>query len=616
VLRRRLAIVIALSILAGIALTRLEAKPAQAAGCRDVLFVGARGSGEPYTPRNQGMGDIVGPLFRSAKQQLPGTGFRGYGLTYEARAIFPLDVDALLRSASSGEDLAVAQIELAVKACPNQRLVLAGYSQGAWVLGDVLGRLSLQAQQRIAAVALFGDPLFVPSPPTTVGGAPSRVGVLATQAPRTPYIPARFGALTRSYCRIHDPVCNYQKRYLALCSLPFDLGSACEHFHYADAGEEVDDAAVFVVAKLRRPVTASAGWPQLHYSADHTGYSPAERVLDPTTVRSLRKAWELQIQDPSLYLESSPVVAGGTVYVGGAALVAIDAAAGSLLWRRSGLLASSAPAVAEGMVFATRSSGQLAAFDAASGQDLWDPPGVEAYGSPTVLGSTVYTGWGTVAAVDAASRSVRWRLEDGTFSRTPSAVANGLVYTATNHRYPAGDLAAYDAATGALRWRVDLPMPVDPGVTVANGLVYTLDQYGNGLYAFDAATGALRWRRAGLGSFRSVPAVADGLLYQVSGGELVAVDAATGAIVWRSPGPTGTAAGAGTDSSPAVANGVVYAAWPGTATDGGVFAFDARTGAKLWHGATGDRGSNSSPAVVNGSVYVGADDGKVYAFRL
>lgn len=329
-------------------------------------------------------------------------------------------------------DSAVAQIELAVKACPNQRLVLAGYSQGAWVLGDVLGRLSLQAQQRIAAVALFGDPLFVRSPPTTVGGAPSRVGVLATQAPRTPYIPARFGALTRSYCRIHDPVCNYQKRYLALCSLPFNLGSACEHFHYADAGEEVDDAAVFVVAKLRRPVTASAGWPQLHYSADHTGYSPAERVLNPTT--------------------------------------------------------------------------------------------------------------------------------------------------------------------GALRWRVDLPMPVDPGVTVANGLVYTLDQYGNGLYAFDAATGALRWRRAGLGSFRSVPAVTDGLLYQVSGGELVAVDAATGAIVWRSPGPTGTAAGAGTDSSPAVANGVVYAAWPGTATDGGVFAFDARTGAKLWHGppTTVDRPSASS----------------------
>jgi eukaryotic-like serine/threonine-protein kinase len=92
------------------------------------------------------------------------------------------------------------------------------------------------------------------------------------------------------------------------------------------------------------------------------------------------------------------------------------------------------------------------------------------------------------------------------------------------------------------------------------------------------------------------------------------VNAATGAIVWRSPGPTGMA-GAGTDSSPAVANGVVYAAWPGTTADGGVFAFHATTGAKLWHGATGDRGSYGSPAVVNGSVYVGADDGKVYAFR-
>jgi outer membrane protein assembly factor BamB len=77
--------------------------------------------------------------------------------------------------------------------------------------------------------------------------------------------------------------------------------------------------------------------------------------------------------------------------------------------------------------------------------------------------------------------------------------------------------------------------------------------------------------------------------------------------------------GALVESSPAVANGVVYIG----SEDHKLYAFDAagttgcsgtpKTCAPLWTGATGERIS-SSPAVANGVVYVGSFDGKLYAF--
>jgi outer membrane protein assembly factor BamB len=61
------------------------------------------------------------------------------------------------------------------------------------------------------------------------------------------------------------------------------------------------------------------------------------------------------------------------------------------------------------------------------------------------------------------------------------------------------------------------------------------------------------------------------------------------------------------DSSPVVANGVVYV----SSGDNNLYALNARTGAKLWSFATG--GITSSPAVANGVVYVGSYDSNVYA---
>jgi serine/threonine-protein kinase len=62
------------------------------------------------------------------------------------------------------------------------------------------------------------------------------------------------------------------------------------------------------------------------------------------------------------------------------------------------------------------------------------------------------------------------------------------------------------------------------------------------------------------------------------------------------------------DSSPTVANGVVYVG----SNDGKVYAIDANTGQQKWAFATHNI-VYSSPMVVNGVVYVGSNDGKVYA---
>jgi len=64
------------------------------------------------------------------------------------------------------------------------------------------------------------------------------------------------------------------------------------------------------------------------------------------------------------------------------------------------------------------------------------------------------------------------------------------------------------------------------------------------------------------------------------------------------------------DSSPAVANGVVYVG----SNDNNVYALNARTGAKLWSYATGNEVIRS-PAVANGVVYVGSLDQVVYALN-
>jgi hypothetical protein len=90
--------------------------------------------------------------------------------------------------------------------CPNVKLVLVGYSQGAQVVSDLYTRdLTAQQRMRIIGVVAFGDPYFNPADSAADHGSydPTRHGILGT---RTPY-PTNPNARVFSICHNQDPIC-------------------------------------------------------------------------------------------------------------------------------------------------------------------------------------------------------------------------------------------------------------------------------------------------------------------------------------------------------------------------------------------------------------------------
>ena len=57
---------------------------------------------------------------------------------------------------------------------------------------------------------------------------------------------------------------------------------------------------------------AGCSWPQFRGDAAHTGFQPLESRIGASTVSSLTEAWTAQLGPTT----SSPVVAGGRLYVG------------------------------------------------------------------------------------------------------------------------------------------------------------------------------------------------------------------------------------------------------------------------------------------------------------
>src|SRR2546423_13230334 len=96
------------------------------------------------------------------------------------------------------------------------------------------------------------------------------------------------------------------------------------------------------------------------------------------------------------------------------------------------------------------------------------------------------------------------------------------------------------------------------------------------MYALKASTGAKGWSYATGGAVQSSPAVADGLVYFSSyDGNIYAVETRTGFKLWSYPA-------FGTSSAPAVANGVVYVAPSDFYQGNSLYALNASTGALLW----------------------------------
>ncbi|MFF5187002.1 cutinase family protein [Streptomyces sp. NPDC000345] len=151
----------ALSLLGGAGLATLTAPAASAAACSDLDVVAARGTFEPGT-----LGLIVGdPVYSALQKKLTGKSLSSYKVNYPA--------DLSLTSAAQGNADLVNHVKSQAAACPNQRFVLVGYSQGANVVDNSIGISSAGAvvgspivatipaalERRVAAVLLFGNPI-------------------------------------------------------------------------------------------------------------------------------------------------------------------------------------------------------------------------------------------------------------------------------------------------------------------------------------------------------------------------------------------------------------------------------------------------------------------------
>jgi cutinase-like protein len=161
--------VAAIAILTIGTLLGVQIPAASAQPCPDVEVVFARGTGEP--PGVGGVGQVFVDTLRS---QVGARSMDVYPVNYVASGDFG-DRIGFARTVVDGIRDAGAHVEATAANCPNTRIVIAGYSQGAVVAGYVTAAVipdGIPAEYRsfipnpmppdvanhVAAVVLFGKP--------------------------------------------------------------------------------------------------------------------------------------------------------------------------------------------------------------------------------------------------------------------------------------------------------------------------------------------------------------------------------------------------------------------------------------------------------------------------
>jgi cutinase len=155
---------------------------ATAAPCPDVEVVFARGTNEP-----PGVGGVGQAFVDSLRSQAPGRSVGVYAVNYPA-------TDSFVSSSLAGAGDVRAHVESMAANCPNTRMVLGGYSQGAGVIDMSTDSMPPQVANHVAAVALFGNPESTFA--RTLGGG------------RLPTISPLYRPKTVDMCVPNDPICS------------------------------------------------------------------------------------------------------------------------------------------------------------------------------------------------------------------------------------------------------------------------------------------------------------------------------------------------------------------------------------------------------------------------
>ena len=186
---------------------------ASAQDCPDIEVVFARGTNDA-----PGLGNVGGAFVDALRGKVGGRSVGVYAVNYLASFDF--------LAAAGGANDASAHIQYLVNNCPNTRLVLGGYSQGAAVI-DVISAVPIpvigfnnplppNVPDHVAAIAVFGNPS-------------AKLGLPLTVSPL-------WGARSIDLCNPGDPICQTDGESVAA--------------HRAYAGGPTDQAANFVAGLL------------------------------------------------------------------------------------------------------------------------------------------------------------------------------------------------------------------------------------------------------------------------------------------------------------------------------------------------------------------------------
>jgi cutinase len=201
--------------------------PASAAPCPDIEVTFARGTAEA-----PGVGAVGQEFIDSLRSQVGGRSLAVYPVNYPATEDWP-------PSASAGASDGSSHVLSMVATCPNTKLVLGGYSQGAMVIdlitiarmsmaGYTAATLPADAADHVAAVAVFGNPTD-----KYLGGPVSEI---------SPW----YGHKAIDLCAPGDPVCTPG----GLSVQPsHDEMFSPEHLSYSQSGMP-SQAATFVAGQL------------------------------------------------------------------------------------------------------------------------------------------------------------------------------------------------------------------------------------------------------------------------------------------------------------------------------------------------------------------------------
>lgn len=158
--------------------------PVASADCPDIEVIFARGTDDA-----PGLGAVGGAFVQALSSKVGGRSVGSYAVNYPASYNFLL--------AGDGANDASAHVQYMMGACPNTRLVLGGYSQGAAVMDvitsvpvPILGfnnPLPPNAPDFVAAVVAFGNPS-------------AKIGAPLTVAPV-------WGPKSIDLCNGGDPIC-------------------------------------------------------------------------------------------------------------------------------------------------------------------------------------------------------------------------------------------------------------------------------------------------------------------------------------------------------------------------------------------------------------------------